>query len=241
MSEKTNDQTIIDNAMITALNQDDLANLIHMDYKKIYLCGELFNVPIRMTDMNYIGILGTPKIKIKANSDEEFEAKNIKFENCQLPWQKMKSMEELKVLFDKIFHYEKWYIVKNDRVVSTYDKLDKTEKSLALKMLCKGKYTEDQIVYMQLTEDLASGFALTIDSFCFGGIVGDGILKYKDIEIAYPANNENNPNVTGIYINNDRYFVSSKYYVPESVKQLFGENQEIFHNLAKFLNIAKNL
>ena len=57
LSEKTDDQTIIDNATTTAMNQDDLANLLHMDYKKIYLCGEQFNVPIRMTGMNYIGIL----------------------------------------------------------------------------------------------------------------------------------------------------------------------------------------
>ena len=84
LEEKTDDQNIIDNATTTALNQDDLANLLHMDYKTIFLCGENFTVPIRVSDKKYIGVLSTPKIKIKANSQEELDAKNISFENCVL-------------------------------------------------------------------------------------------------------------------------------------------------------------
>ena len=80
LSEKTDDETIIDNAVSTALNHEDLAALIQMDYKTIYLCGELFNVPIRIAGVKYIGILGTPKIKIRAKSQEELDAKQISFE-----------------------------------------------------------------------------------------------------------------------------------------------------------------
>lgn len=98
LSDKTDDETIIDNAVSTALNQEDLAALIQMDYKTIYLCGELFNVPIRIGGVKYIGILGTPKIKIRAKSQEEVDAKQISFENVQLPWQKAAPIEELKAL-----------------------------------------------------------------------------------------------------------------------------------------------
>lgn len=95
LASKTDDENIIDNAAITALNQDDLANLLHMNYKKIYLCGENFTVPIHIPDKKYIGVLSTPKIKIKAESQEELDAKNISFENCKLPFIK-DSMEEFK-------------------------------------------------------------------------------------------------------------------------------------------------
>ena len=177
LSDKTDDETIIDNAVSTALNQEDLAALIQMDYKTIYLCGELFNVPIRVPNMKYIGILGTPKIKIRAKSQEEVDAKQISFENVQLPWQKAAPIEELKALAEKIFQtggkfpiidYSKTLTGKKHKNLS-FDQLDKTEKSAALRMVCQGKYSEHQIAFMQLTEDLSSGFALTTDSFCTGG------------------------------------------------------------------------
>ena len=104
LEEKTDDQNIIDNATTTALNQDDLANLLHMDYQTIFLCGENFTVPIRVSDKKYIGVLSTPKIKIKANSQEELDAKNISFENCILPFMKVIPIEELKELAQKIFN-----------------------------------------------------------------------------------------------------------------------------------------
>lgn len=247
LSEKIDDQTIIDNATTTALNQDDLANLLHMDYKKIYLCGELFNVPIRMTDMNYVGILGTPKIKIKANSDEELKAKNIKFENCQLPWQKTSVVDELKSLFRKIFNSDgEWLIVKDGEKVSTYNQLDKIEKSAALKMVCQGNYDENQIVYMQLNDDLSSGFALTVDSFCTGGAVGSKIFKYKDIKNTNVYKNRYDK--FGISIDGTYYTYSSGTIIRlssdnnnmESVTKLFGYDERIYEALKKFLDIAKN-
>ena len=99
LSDKTDDETIIDNAVSTALNQEDLATLIQMDYKTIYLCGEQFNVPIRVADRKYIGILGTPKIKIRAQSQDDLDAKNISFENVQLPWQKAVETKKKRNIF----------------------------------------------------------------------------------------------------------------------------------------------
>ena len=93
----TDDDAIIGNAAATALNQEDLATLIQMDYKTIYLCGENFNVPIRKAGVRYVGVLSTPKIKIRAQSQDELDAAGIVFENVQLPWQKSLPIDELKV------------------------------------------------------------------------------------------------------------------------------------------------
>lgn len=88
LMQKTSDQSIINNASITAFSQEDLADLLDNDEPIIYLLGEKFNIPIRLTNKKYIGILCTPTIIISAKSDNELHEKNIVFENVILPWTK---------------------------------------------------------------------------------------------------------------------------------------------------------
>ena len=88
LRQKTSDNTIIENAMITALNQEDLADLLDLESPVIYLCGDKFNIPIRVEHKKYVGILGKPKIEIRASSDDDLKAKDILFENVMLPWVK---------------------------------------------------------------------------------------------------------------------------------------------------------
>ena len=223
LAEKTDDENIIDNAMTTALNQDDLANLLHMDYPTIFLCGENFTVPIRVENKKYIGVLSTPKIKIKANSQSDLDVKNISFENCILPYEKSK-IDELKSLVQKIFQNNSEFPVvdKNGIKISNYDKLDKTEKSLALKIICQEKYSEHQIVYMELNSDLTDGFALTTDSFCTYG----NILKYNEIQgVHYKDFEIFDKSYNSYYLYNMAFFKNKKYLM-EQVK--------------KFLNIVKD-
>jgi len=253
LTEKTDDETIIDNAVSTALNQEDLGALIQMDYKTIYLCGEQFNVPIRITDRKYIGILGTPKIKIRAQSQEDLDAKNISFENVQLPWQKASPIEELKALAEKIFQTgDKLPIVKDGKQVSTFDQLSKAEKSAVLRMFAKGKYTENQIAYMQLTEDFSSGFAMTIDSFCTAGTVGHNVIPYSEIVNACCYDYDE-----GFWIKSKDTFIffcyndrsirnpyTSSYdspYNAQACAKLFGEeDSKIYSEIVNFLEVAKN-
>ena len=250
LSEKTDDETIIDNAVSTAINQEDLAALIQMDYKTIYLCGEQFNVPIRIAGVKYIGILGTPKIKIRAKSQEELDEKQISFENVQLPWQKAAPIDELKALAEKIFQTGgKFPIVKDGKQVSTFDQLDKVEKSAALRMICQGKYAEHQIAFLQLTEDLSSGFAMTVDSFCTGGGVGANFIPYKDItEIKEPQISSITHAQAGILgafsaLQGTEAFkikisLKNKKQVHLSDKELFSIFD--FNKLKRFLEVAKN-
>ncbi|SHK24947.1 hypothetical protein SAMN05216582_10139 [Selenomonas ruminantium] len=89
--QRTTDESIISKAPQTAFTQEDLADLLDMGESTIYLCGEVFTIPIRMTDKTYIGLLGTPRIKIKATSENELQEKNIILQNTILPWSEMSS------------------------------------------------------------------------------------------------------------------------------------------------------
>ena len=278
LADKTDDAEIIDNAAATALNQEDLGALIQMDYKTIYLCGEQFNVPIRVADRKYIGILGTPKIKIRAQSQDDLDAKNISLENVQLPWQKAAPIDELRALAEKIFQTGgKWPLVKdgepikrknNSSFVSSnnyggylgdlslsdelketikqaqapktvsFDGLSKAEKAAALRMFAQGKYTENQIAYMQLTEDFSSGFAMTIDSFCTAGGVGYNVIPYNEIKMASCGDY--------LYIRkmNDSYICfgdgyDSNIYNGYACKKLFKKPDD-YDKVTNFLEVAKN-
>ena len=84
----TDDDEIIANADKTALDQEDLRDLLEAGEDTIYLYGESFNVPVRYGNRQYIGILGKPKVKIKATVQSELDDKGIIFTNVMLPWQK---------------------------------------------------------------------------------------------------------------------------------------------------------
>lgn len=94
LRQKTGDEEIISHAAQTALNQEDLADLLEMDEAVIYLCGEKFNIPARVKNKKYVGILGTPTISIKAASQNELDEKGIVFENVKLPWGQEQSKSE---------------------------------------------------------------------------------------------------------------------------------------------------
>ena len=85
LSQKTSDEKIIANAAKTAFHRGDLVELLKAGEKTIYLCGDAFDIPIRKENVEYIGVLGTPKITIGTKSREELAEKNITFENVELP------------------------------------------------------------------------------------------------------------------------------------------------------------
>lgn len=230
LMELTDDENIIDNAMTTALNQDDLANLLHLDYSTIFLCGENFTVPIRVENKKYIGVLSTPKIKIRADSDEELAAKNISFENCKLAWRKETPMEALKALAQKIFGTKgEWPIFdKNNKVVSSYDKLNNAEKIMAVDLCCQRKYKESDVVFMMIRDDFSDGFALTTDAFCTGGASEGYTVKYNEIG-----------DVDGdwrLYIDNQKKGEWREF----STGTMFDDNNALSVKVKKFLDVVKN-
>ena len=86
LKQLTDDEEILSHAAQVAFTQEDLADLIDDDEKTIYLCGKIFSVPARVEEnRKYIGILGTPEIKIPIKTYAELEARGITFENLNLP------------------------------------------------------------------------------------------------------------------------------------------------------------
>ena len=51
--------------------------------------------------------------------------------------------------------------------------LTPTQKKMFLKMVCDGKYSEEDLIFIRVVEDFSSGFAFTKDSFCIGGDLYD--------------------------------------------------------------------
>lgn len=237
LRQKTGDEEIISHAAQTAFNQEDLADLLEMDEPVIYLCGEKFNIPARVKNKRYVGILGTPTISIKATSQEEVGAKGIVFENVQLPWakeesnsegtkacpkcgtknpktakfcnncgatmnekasvpstpsvqmtenspndHKKESLEMMNNLFDSHFHSDKWLFLK--RGYSSTQQIKRpssSQQAMCIKLVCKNKYSVNDIVHMCMDVNFTVGWALTYDSFCVGGKGLDRIVKYTDI------------------------------------------------------------
>lgn len=86
LKEKTDDESILANAAITAFTQEDLAKILDAGKDVIYLCGEAtFSIPTRKTGKKYIGILGTPKISVRVSTLGELEDRGIILENLELP------------------------------------------------------------------------------------------------------------------------------------------------------------
>ena len=227
LQQFTSEESIINNAAQTAIHQEDLADLLDAGTPKIYLYGgSVFNVPIRMTNKHYIGILGTPTINIRAKSQADLDAKSISFENVNLPWttktistkkdkkeyQTIKQAsskplipkEQLQKIFEVSFNddlertfgfigYDQklakniWWIMKNSMFSILLNKGDKfkiddSSKSIIFASLLQGKYKEEDLIHVRITEDFTHGWALTKDSFC--AITDDGniIVPYRKIK-----------------------------------------------------------
>jgi len=175
LANMTNDPTIIENAEIVALNQEDLANLINRDYPTVFLCGEVFRVPLRIPNKKYVGILGTPKIRIKANSDEDLADQNIVFENCLLSldnanyFVKNTHSNDLAEVFESIFGFKKTWGICGDDGNIYVDEPTALQKKMFLKMVCANEYRENDLIHLRVNEDFSAGWALTKDAFCVGG------------------------------------------------------------------------
>ena len=165
-------------------------------------------------------------------------------------------IEDLKELALKLFETQNtWDIVKNGEVVAGYDALTKIEKTVALKIICQDKYTEDQIAYIRLTEDLTSGFALTVDAFCAGGEIKNALIKYADIKkVVFDddidmEDDEICRSFRYFLEINDEYKYESRdvlnsdeseiYHTKEDY--LFGADFKIYKALSRFLNLVTKL
>lgn len=83
IQQHSDDPKLLEHALDTATNQAELAEFLHNDKHRIYLCGTSFNVPIRISGVHYIGI-GNPKMEA-AFTEEQYRRAGITFEGIDLP------------------------------------------------------------------------------------------------------------------------------------------------------------
>lgn len=248
LRQKTSDAQIIANAAKTAFDRDDLVELWGAGEETIYLCGDEFNIPLRVGNVKYVGILGTPKISIGAKSHEELAEKNISFENVELPealrekkstgitpcskcetdktpstqaeWKipKLHLRLMFATAFKKTNEADKnnfgntldtdalFYMYMADGNGELEQKLTDEQKSMAMTLICGGKYTEDELLQMRFSSDMTFGWAFTNDSFC---ILRDGTL---DI-IPYEAVKELKPDGLTLVLGDNREIFISQYFM----------------------------
>ena len=111
-------------------------------------------------------------------------------------------------------------------------------------MICQGKYAEHQIAFMQVTEDLSSGFAMTVDSFCTGGSIRSNLIPYKKIKnVSYGYSGSLGYHL-GISLVDNEVCFPADYNDENACKNLFGEStifrESNYTRIEKFLKIAKN-
>lgn len=118
--------------------------------------------------------------------------------------------------------------------------LDLAENPKALRMVCHGKYFSEQVAFMQINDDFSSGFALTVDSFCTGGKIGNNIIPYMKIKsVSF------DDKTTSLYIeqfDEDKICLSSfnrnESHDCDACRQLFDNISYI--QIKNFLEVAKN-
>ena len=85
LKQLTSDEEIIAHAAETAFSQEELDKLLDTGIKTIYLCGEEFHLPTKVSDCCYIGILSEPKVNIDIESMDSLAESNIVLEHVRLP------------------------------------------------------------------------------------------------------------------------------------------------------------
>lgn len=82
LKQFTNDEEVLRNIDNVAFNQEELADLLDNEVNSIYLCGDKFNIPLRIENITYIGV-NNPIVNINSNNIVNFEEKKIEFKNIK--------------------------------------------------------------------------------------------------------------------------------------------------------------
>lgn len=248
LREKTSDEEIISHASQTAFTQEDLADLLDMDESVIYLCGDSFNVPARVKNKKYIGILGQPKILTNIKSKKEADERNITFINIETPWENIPEpsessvqsaetdaetrdplKEELLELFEMCFGFQPKNLWYNENNSSTTD-ISEKKKKLLLKYLCNNELQENEFIYIHFKDDFSiayglskNGIHITIPEY------GREECYYEDLDTKCSYSNDIEDTITDML----KEITSGDYndYID------FVMQEELY----RFLNMAKNL
>ena len=83
IQQYSDDPNLLTHALDTATNQVELAEFLHNQKRRIYLCGASFNIPISVRGIHNIGI-GNPNMEA-VYTEEQYRRAGITFEGVDLP------------------------------------------------------------------------------------------------------------------------------------------------------------
>lgn len=81
LKQYTSDANVIDKVDEVAFNQDELAELLRNGIKEIYLCGKIFNIPLTIENIKYVGVGKEVRAFISSDEFVDFDELGIEFEN----------------------------------------------------------------------------------------------------------------------------------------------------------------
>lgn len=82
LKQFTDDKTVLEHVHQVAFNQDELYDLLDDNISDIYLCGEIFRIPLAKENVSYIGV-NTPIIRVESPKCIDWEKKKIHIIGCR--------------------------------------------------------------------------------------------------------------------------------------------------------------
>lgn len=82
LKQFTDDKTVLEHVHQVAFNQDELYDLLDDNISDIYLCGEIFRIPLAKENVSYIGV-NTPIIRVESQKCIDWEKKKIHIIGCR--------------------------------------------------------------------------------------------------------------------------------------------------------------
>ncbi len=207
LREITSDDEILSNVDKVAFSQEELGDLLDEGYDVIYLCGDVFRIPLRENGKTYIGI-NNPLIDVSSSKEFSFNDYNISIKNCEY------TDKTLEMLFDA-----------NKLVDDGLKYLEDNDYLNALTCFKKAAESGNHEGEFQYAKMYANGTGVESDR----NFARQWYIKAASDGSAKACNN------LGIMYDSEKDFVTARSYFEKGA--LLGESGMAFYNFGKlYLN-----
>lgn len=136
LKQFTDDKTVLEHVHQVAFNQDELYDLLDDNISDIYLCGEIFRIPLAKENVSYIGV-NMPIIRVESPKCIDWEKKKIHIIGCRFD-EEYQRLEKEKQKISIIENVENLHVLFIDGM--EYD--DNAERGIFLKNMKTDEVTK---------------------------------------------------------------------------------------------------
>lgn len=136
LKQFTDDKTVLEHVHQVAFNQDELYDLLDDNISDIYLCGEIFRIPLAKENVSYIGV-NMPIIRVESPKCIDWEKKKIHIIGCRFD-EEYQRLEKEKQKISIIQNVENLHVLFIDGM--EYD--DNAERGIFLKNMKTDEVTK---------------------------------------------------------------------------------------------------